>query len=86
MLNTNFTKLMKNIGISGRELAEYAGINPSIISRLRTGERTPDYSSTTISKIVNGIAIWCSDNNMENELLYFLESQNTKKKSLYISR
>ncbi len=76
MIKNNFTNLMNFIGISGRELAEYAGINPSIISRLKTGERNPDYSSTTTTKIINGFSIWCSEKEMEHQITEFLKSQN----------
>ncbi|SNU04909.1 hypothetical protein SAMN06297422_10254 [Lachnospiraceae bacterium] len=75
MLNVYLDRIMTVLGLQGRELAEYSGFNPSIISNMRTGKRVPDASSTTIVKLTDGIVMWANDNEKMDVLMNLLKKE-----------
>ena len=75
MLHSQFNKLLTSLNIQGKDLAEYCGFSPSIISKLRSGNRAPEASSSTITKVVDGIIMWVNDNDSEDKLNSLLASE-----------
>ena len=48
-----FNKLLKELNCTSRKLSINSGISESVISRYRSGERTPKKDSTQINKLIN---------------------------------
>ncbi|MBO4862791.1 MAG: transcriptional regulator [Eubacterium sp.] len=72
MLSIQLSKLLKELDLSGKELADYSGINPSIVSRIKTAERSPKPSSSTISKLLDGLILYVSTKHQEATIRNFL--------------
>ena len=75
MLHSQFNKLLTSLNIQGKDLAEYCGFSPSIISKLRSGNRSPEASSSTMTKVVDGIIMWVNDNDCVDALNSLLVSE-----------
>ena len=54
MLKEKITYLIDLLDADSRQLAMYSDFSESVVSRLKTGARTPDRDSRTISKLVRG--------------------------------
>ena len=63
MLSDKLKNLFNILGAENKEIAELAGLDPSGISRLKSGKRTLKPSSKTIKKLVSGIYLFADDNN-----------------------
>ena len=48
-----FNKLLKELNCTSRKLSINSGISESVISRYRSGERTPKKDSTQINKLID---------------------------------
>ena len=48
-------KYMLQIDCSAKELSDISGLSPTVISRYRNGERTPNIRSTQLDSLVNGL-------------------------------
>ena len=60
---------INEIGCSAKELANASGISSSVISRYRTGERTPSPDSDIINKLAKGICL-LSNNKKDEKQVY----------------
>ena len=68
MLSQRISTLFNTLGATNANIAAYAGLDPSNISRIKSGSRTPGPSSTTIKKMIYGIYIY-ADNSGTADLL-----------------
>lgn len=64
-----FNKLLKELNCTSRKLSINSGISESVISRYRSGERTPKKDSTQINKLINTLY----NISLEQELKYTKE-------------
>ena len=55
MLKNNIKVILGALGVTGKEISEYAGMAPANIGKLTNGSRVPAKSSSTAEKLVNGI-------------------------------
>ena len=61
-------KIIKTIGCSNARLARVCGIDPSLVSRFRTGSRTPRYESAQFRLFCGGIASCALENGLWDTL------------------
>ena len=76
MLSIQLSNLLKTLNLSGKELAYYSGVNPSIVSRIRTAERTPKATSSTVSKLLDGLTLYINSKHLENDIRSFLQEND----------
>lgn len=68
MLKNKITMLMNALGVSNDTLAQYAGFDPTNISRLKNGTRTPSADSATIHRLCDAIEKYAADQDCQNIL------------------
>ncbi len=68
MLNKKIDKLFKTLDVKLIEIAEYAKIDVSSVSRIKNGSRTPKAYSSPIEKLLDGVLLYAEDNGKEKEL------------------
>lgn len=61
MFTDRLNELMLLSGAKNRQIAKYAGYDPSTLTHLRKGKRTPDPNSPTVTKTVRGIYLHMSE-------------------------
>ena len=69
MFTERLVDLMKKIGVNSGELASYAGVDRTSISRLRSGNRRVAPDSTTIKKVAHGIVVYAAEKG-KSEVLF----------------
>lgn len=52
------------IGATNNVIAQYSGIDASLVSRIKSGSRTVKMNSVSITKIADGIYMFCDDRNI----------------------
>ncbi len=77
MFCSQLNNIMKELGISGRELSELSGISEATISRYRAGERSPKPDSEDFLKLCRGLSLAGADNSkkLSNRLREALSGQ-----------
>lgn len=75
--NEKLILIMDKLNLTNATLAKYANIDPSLISRLKSGVRTPSKNSDQIKHISKGIEKYIKDNKLETVLKSFLKKENT---------
>ena len=77
MFCSQLNNIMKELGISGRELSELSGISEATISRYRAGERSPKPDSEDFLKLCRGLSLAGADNSkkISNRLREALSGQ-----------
>ena len=63
MLKDKISYLIDLLNADSRQLAMYSDFSESVVSRLKTGARTPDRDSRTIAKLVRGAYLCGEDKN-----------------------
>ena len=73
MLKDRLNEILSYLEVSGKSIASYSGFDASVISRIRSGKRVPQSSSSTTSKLINGILVWAVETNNTDKLKLFLK-------------
>lgn len=68
MLSERLTLLLDTLGVSNAELASISGLDPSGISRLKSGARVPKKKTSTIVRLAEGI-ISCAEQRGMTDIL-----------------
>ena len=64
MVAERLKKTLNFLGASNNVIARYAGVDASLVSRLKSGSRTVKMNSASISRIAGGIYLFCDDRNI----------------------
>ncbi len=62
MFANQLTLLLDTLEVSGSDLAGYAQMDRTAISRLKSGSRQPKHNGTSVRKLIHGIILYCSEN------------------------
>ena len=62
---TKLNELIETIGCNSKELSNASNISTSVISRYRSGERTPKHNSDKFNKLIDGLSILAKKNNIK---------------------
>ncbi len=68
MFADKFQILMKKLGFNNKTLASCAGLDPSSLSRLRSGSRVLPADSVTVVKLLHGLFVYADDTGKTDEL------------------
>lgn len=68
MFRERLNEIIKAIGVSNGTLAEHMGCDRSIVSRLRTGNRTPLSTGSTVQRLVRALYEYADETNAVPEL------------------
>lgn len=55
MLSSNLTQLLSILNCTNAEIGKLAGCDPSLISKIKCGKRTPEFESSSIQLLLDGI-------------------------------
>lgn len=69
MFTKRLNELFELLDVTNTMLAKFAGCDRSLISKLKSGSRTPKPSSNTIRKLINGIFMFADDKNEIDKLI-----------------
>ena len=64
MVSEKLQKTLDFIGATNSDIARYAKLDTSLVSRIKSGSRKVSINSRTMVKIANGIYMFCDDKNM----------------------
>ena len=73
MFADRLNEIMTLCGAKNREIAAFAGYDPSTLTHLRKGSRSPSPVSPTVKKTVKGIYLYMSDSGRLKDLTDLLE-------------
>ena len=76
MFADRLSEIMKTLDVNNKQLAEYAQLDSSSLSRLTKGSRIPSRKSVTVAKIVSGLILYCEDS-QKTDTLCSLTGQST---------
>ncbi|MCR5403252.1 MAG: hypothetical protein K6E91_05445 [Butyrivibrio sp.] len=68
MFADRLSEIMKTLDVNNKQLAEYAQLDSSSLSRLTKGSRIPSRESVTVAKIVSGLILYCEDSQKTGSL------------------
>lgn len=77
MFARQLTLLMDTIEVSVSELATYAQINRTGISRMKNGSRQPKQSGVSIRKLLHGIIQYCAESGKTDTLRKLISAEDT---------
>lgn len=75
MFTEKIDTLLETIGASNTDIAKEIGCNASLVSRLRTGARSPKRESKTIDKFAYGVYAFAKDKNLIPFLITMVDAQ-----------
>ncbi len=82
MFASQLNLLMETLEISGSDLAGYAQMDRTAISRMKNGSRLPKYDGTSLRKLIRGIIICCSENGKTDLLRELLGTEDLSAEEL----
>ncbi|HAE15229.1 MAG TPA: hypothetical protein DCG51_01650, partial [Erysipelotrichaceae bacterium] len=82
MFARQLTLLLDTLEVSGSDLAGYAQIDRTAISRMKNGSRQPKHDGTSVRKLIHGIISYCSQNGKTDTLLELVGIENPSAEEL----
>ncbi|MBR2844796.1 MAG: hypothetical protein IKF00_06235 [Solobacterium sp.] len=82
MFARQLTLLLDTLEVSGSDLAGYAQIDRTAISRMKNGSRQPKHDGTSVRKLIHGIISYCSQNGKTDTLLELAGIENPSAEEL----
>lgn len=76
--NEKLNKLILELNISNAYLAKFSNIDPSLISRLRTGKRIPSNNSNQIKCIAKGFELIAKKDKLESKIMEICDNKHSK--------
>lgn len=86
MFTERVNELFALLDATSAEISRFAGCDRSLISRLKSGERTPKPSSNSVVKLVNGIFIFADDKGKTKKLISAISCPNENPSSDEINK
>ena len=69
LFTERLNELFECLDATSTEIAKFAGCDRSLISRIKSGNRTPKPSSNSTEKLINGIFMFADDKNVIGKLI-----------------
>ena len=82
MFANQLTLLLDTLEVSGSDLAGYAQMDRTAISRMKNGSRQPKHDGTSVKKLIHGIISYCSKNRKTDTLLELTGTEDPSEEEL----
>lgn len=82
MFANQLTLLLDTLEVSGSDLAGYAQMDRTAISRMKNGSRQPKHDGTSVKKLIHGIISYCSENRKTDTLLELTGTDSSSEEEL----
>ena len=68
MVSDRLKQVFDAVGATNGDIARYAGIDTSMVSRIKSGSRSVRRNSVSVARIAEGLYLYCDDKNLLPEL------------------
>ncbi|MBQ1532319.1 MAG: hypothetical protein IIZ57_09280, partial [Solobacterium sp.] len=82
MFARQLTLLLDTLEVSGSDLAGYAQMDRTAISRMKNGSRQPKHDGTSVQKLIHGIILYCAENEKTDTLQELISAEDSSEEEL----
>ena len=82
MFANQLTLLLDTLEVSGSDLAGYAQMDRTAISRMKNGSRQPKHDGTSVRKLIHGIILYCAENEKTDTLQELISAEDSSEEEL----